>query len=457
MDTEGSKETSRDATRTEITKRNAIASPLLRLPAELRSEIIEYVLCNRNIHIGIRRRQPLEDGGYPREVGDPVKLMHSVCLCPRSFSEAYRMSLQPESNTSKYFDERGHLKPEHSKCDDVLQGYYTDHKPCNAVLHDLQWREYMSFPGKECRCPFPCIHYFQYRKSMIEKYGEPPAGLEIKYASTKYNLSLLQVCRQIHKEAALLPYASNTFAFQNRFDMNLFLGTVLFQEQRDAIQTLNVCIRSPVNPTLPAVLPPNLKTLECFIDSADGINVFVKQREAELTDRDGPLDDLMLSHRIQQLENELEHLKTARDNYELAIRNPVWFESKTTYFAVDSQTLDHMNAQIEHADDHLNFQRDVYHASLKGNERKHRWFLAIYVLKLKIATGPRHLSYRIRRYWDWSFEEMEAERRAQNLTPLRELAHERAANMNFEDADLELSSAEAALGTWRNHFGDCQQ
>lgn len=180
------------------------------------------------------------------------------------------MSKEQDPDTDKNFDERGHLKPENSMKPEILQGYYTDHKPCNAVLHDLQWREYMSFPGKECKCPFPCIHYFQYRKSMIEKFGEPPEGLEVKYASTKYDLSLLRVCTQVHKEAALFPYAGNTFAFQNRVDMDLFLDTVLFREQRDALQRLNVCIRSLVNPTLPANIPPKLRTLECFVVSDDG-------------------------------------------------------------------------------------------------------------------------------------------------------------------------------------------
>lgn len=258
------------ATRHAITERTKHASPFLSLPAELRSQIYEYALCNRNIHIGIRRRQPLEGGGYPREVGDPIKLMHVVCLCQRTFSQAYQMSKELEPDTGKNFDERGLLKHESSMNPNILQGYYTDHKPCNAVLHDLQWREYMSFPRKECKCPFPCIHYFEYRKSMIEKFGEPPGGLEVKYASTKYDLSLLRVCTQVHKEAALLPYAGNTFAFQNRVDMDLFLDTVLFREQRDALQRLNVCIRSLVNPTLPANMPPKLETLECFVVSDDG-------------------------------------------------------------------------------------------------------------------------------------------------------------------------------------------
>lgn len=52
-------------------------------------------------------------------------------------------------------------------------------------------------------------------------------------------LALLQVCRQIHAEASLIPFTTNTFLFDTTGDLK-FLAKKLLQEQKAAIAT--VCI-----------------------------------------------------------------------------------------------------------------------------------------------------------------------------------------------------------------------
>lgn len=49
------------------------------------------------------------------------------------------------------------------------------------------------------------------------------------------DLRLILVCRQIHEEAALIPYASNTFAFCDGLDLDLFVSKSLLAPQRKAV------------------------------------------------------------------------------------------------------------------------------------------------------------------------------------------------------------------------------
>ena len=248
---------------------NTAMSPLLRLPAELRAHIFEYVLSNKTIHIGIWKRQMGEPGGFPLDEGRPINVLHALCSCDRSWDEAYRMSKAPESDVEETYDDHGFLKLTRSHDANILKSHYVDHKACNSVLNDFQWRDFMSMPVKECCCPFPCIHYFEYRAAMIEQYGKPPAGISAKHIGTKYDLALLQTCKLIHKETAMLPYTTNTFAFQERMAMNFFLDKVLTTSQRDAIQCINVCMRSLASPTLPEIIPVGLKVLQCFVINHD--------------------------------------------------------------------------------------------------------------------------------------------------------------------------------------------
>ncbi|KAI6846168.1 hypothetical protein KC332_g2156 [Hortaea werneckii] len=54
------------------------------------------------------------------------------------------------------------------------------------------------------------------------------------------SMGLTRVCRDIHREAALIPYANNTFAFQSGFVLDLFVTKCLLAPQRAAISILQV-------------------------------------------------------------------------------------------------------------------------------------------------------------------------------------------------------------------------
>lgn len=89
------------------------------------------------------------------------------------------------------------------------------------------------------------------------------------HAETKLDLRLLLVCRQIYKDAALLPYTGNTFSFQVPMDMNIFLDEFLKSHQREAIQRIFVYIGALTRPTLPAKVPAGLQSLFCYVRVVD--------------------------------------------------------------------------------------------------------------------------------------------------------------------------------------------
>ncbi|RMX73717.1 hypothetical protein D0869_13322, partial [Hortaea werneckii] len=53
-------------------------------------------------------------------------------------------------------------------------------------------------------------------------------------------MSLIRVCRDIHREAALIPYSNNTFALGNIAELELFIKKSLLVPQRAAIKTLQI-------------------------------------------------------------------------------------------------------------------------------------------------------------------------------------------------------------------------
>ena len=75
----------------------------------------------------------------------------------------------------------------------------------------------------------------------------------------RLDLSLLLVCRQIHREAALLPYECNTFAFCNGLDLNLFISKSLLATQRKAIRRLQLNGWLAGYRRFPGLLPSTVK------------------------------------------------------------------------------------------------------------------------------------------------------------------------------------------------------
>lgn len=231
-------------------------SPLLRLPPELRNQIFEHVLCNKQIHVRMRPLQPDETGGFAHGSGttwvaERYKPMYCVCLFSSDWQETYRSSKNEVAG------------------DHALQTREStnSHRECERVLYDLRWQDFMRMPTCEC-VTRPCPHFFQMRRSMIAKYGPLPEGLRKAHADTQLDLSLLRTCKTIYNETALLPYSGNTFWFHVPADLNAFLDQVLTATQRDSIQNLQVHIGAISRPTLPATIPRDLKLLQCHMASS---------------------------------------------------------------------------------------------------------------------------------------------------------------------------------------------
>ncbi|KAF7196189.1 hypothetical protein HII31_02590 [Pseudocercospora fuligena] len=239
-----------------VSEVNASSSPLLRLPPELRIQIFEHVLANKLIHVGLRPCQPNEDGGITYssiayDFVDRYKPMYAVCKSVGvHWDQAYAESCSPP---------------------DVLDHSYTaEHLACHSIMNDLRWQDYMGRPVFNCDCALrPCFHFFSHRRSLIEQYGEPPEGVHRMHADTKLDLSLLLVCRQIYKDAALLPFSGNTFGFMVPLDLNVFLEEVLQSHQRNAIQRIQAFFGAMSKPTLPGRIPSGLQRLNCYIRIID--------------------------------------------------------------------------------------------------------------------------------------------------------------------------------------------
>ncbi|KAK5173073.1 uncharacterized protein LTR77_003195 [Saxophila tyrrhenica] len=188
----------------QIAERNAQASPLLRLPAEVRNLIYEYVLCNLVVHISVRDAVDEGRGCYnvedyyddPRRKPKPSDMMltfaNIICqLSPNAQDKAYELSKQPNPATSPVT-------------------YCLEHGPCYTNLSRLK------FSSTSC--------------DVVTSSHLRPLQL---------SLSCLRTCRQIHHEAHLLPYTDNAFAFHESETFNLFVRT-LAPAQRAAINTIHI-------------------------------------------------------------------------------------------------------------------------------------------------------------------------------------------------------------------------
>lgn len=232
-----------------------VFAPILRLPPELRIQIFEHVLCNKLIHIGLRPAMEGEEGGVSHsnaslDFVERYKPMYAVCSdSPHLWDDAYADSQTSDQNDFSW---------------------PARHLGCHGVLNDLRWQDYMTRPPLKCECVIkPCKHFFGYRRSLIEQYGQPPEGVRKMHADSKLDFSLLLVSRQFYEEASLLPYSGNTFGFQIPLDMDVFLEEVLLPHQRDAVAQIYSYMGTLSRPTLPSKVPRGLQVIQCYFAFTD--------------------------------------------------------------------------------------------------------------------------------------------------------------------------------------------
>lgn len=202
--------------------KNASNAPFLqKLPGESRDSIYEEVLGNSTIHIGTRYCPSYDKGAFnctklerlPEEEDTYAdqKLSHAVCLCKESEHEVYnRLRSCSLEDGCHWLSVTSYEGDRHKPCLDVMKNFENTWEPRNTL------------PAKE----------------RARQYAARQDQAVQLHKQTALDLGLLRVCRQIYDEAALITYASNTFAFTCGFALDLFISETLLTPQREAIQSL---------------------------------------------------------------------------------------------------------------------------------------------------------------------------------------------------------------------------
>lgn len=186
------------------TTKNSEASPLLRFPPEIRNRIYEYVLGGNTVHMIMTPERQIE----------PSRLTHRLCkLGDKDQAEYPRCSLVSKMdrivwpNTGTAYHQR-HIAPGCHLTTDQPRGY-----------------------------------------------------------GFRLSLSLLKSCRQIHKEAALLPFIHNTFTCTGDQGLEVFIDK-LFPVQRRALHRLIVISKGLISLRSIDRLArlTHLTALECHVD-----------------------------------------------------------------------------------------------------------------------------------------------------------------------------------------------
>lgn len=179
---------------------NSNASPLMRLPAEIRNRIYREVLAANTIH--------LEPGS------GSSKVEHHVCRA-----------------VTNDFDEAKRLQSQHGQ--GVVQRYDARHAGCQSTSAQV-----------------------------------------VKPQLNRLSLSILQTCREIHQEAALLAYSDNTFTFGDVCVLTDFLGCLTLAQAR-SVRSLVVLNRFGHRSTVPVrsrfarlveTRLTGLRNLTCFFE-----------------------------------------------------------------------------------------------------------------------------------------------------------------------------------------------
>ncbi|KAI6854317.1 hypothetical protein KC338_g9317 [Hortaea werneckii] len=196
--------------------RNNRDSPFLRLPPEIRNRIYDFCLGKSVIHISTTTCEKAERGSYSKsELHGTVKASPSPLfvkfvhvICDRSV-DAERNIWGNSEDTNQ---------PEVPS----YYAYYARHSQCTEAL----------------------------------KCGQK------KRATHSLPMSLIRACRDIHREASLIPYANNTFAFGNVAELELFITRSLLAPQRAAIKTLQIYGHMAIGPSKAREAPKMLRGLQ---------------------------------------------------------------------------------------------------------------------------------------------------------------------------------------------------
>ena len=120
------------------------------------------------------------------------------------------------------------------------------------------------YPERHLKC-FIVLRRFQrnwWRDGKLQMHGPTTDEHHLEHQHSKLDLGLLLACRQIHREAALIPYVCNTFAFEKGLDLDLFVSQSLLAPQRKAIQSIEVSGWLHGYRGIPGVSPSTIQLLQ---------------------------------------------------------------------------------------------------------------------------------------------------------------------------------------------------
>ncbi|KAI6787886.1 hypothetical protein KC361_g9335 [Hortaea werneckii] len=196
--------------------RNNRDSSFLRLPPEIRNRIYDLALGNRVIHIGTGTCEKAERGSYSKgelfgtakaSPSPPfIKFVHVIC----------DGSVDAERNIWGNGEDTSQAEVP------SYYAYYARHSQCTEHLKCAQK----------------------------------------KRATHSLPMSLTRVWRDIHREAALIPYVNNTFAFENVAELELVIKRSLLAPQRAAIKSLQIYGHMALGPSKAPKMLRGLQTLE---------------------------------------------------------------------------------------------------------------------------------------------------------------------------------------------------
>lgn len=190
---------------------NSKQSGFFGLPAEIRNHIYELVFGGNTIHIATRDRSFGDRGAWSCRnsyrsdywpTHKVIKFTHAVC------------SVRTDAEDEAYESSKD------AKTAGQVQSYRKRHGCCYSVID-----------------AFTDYH----RIRTLGSDGRPPDQLfESAHASSGFDFNFLRVNRQVHEEAALIPYLCNTFAFSSGRDLEFFLSQSLLAPQCSAIKSLQI-------------------------------------------------------------------------------------------------------------------------------------------------------------------------------------------------------------------------
>ncbi|KAK4497555.1 hypothetical protein PRZ48_012006 [Zasmidium cellare] len=209
---------------------NMNESPFFKLSAELRNRIYEEVLTNKTIHIATHQCPKDAKGAFPS-----TKLYRKIehdHPRPGHRKFSYSVCVQKESERDLY--DRSRSCSSQGGCRWLtIRPYYDRHEKCLQCMEEFEdaWCSYQD-RGQPNDTP-----------AEKRRLNQEANRLEVQELNKEFPLlalGLLRVCRQIHHEAALVPYESNTFAFREGFALDLFFSEKLLPQQREAVKSIQL-------------------------------------------------------------------------------------------------------------------------------------------------------------------------------------------------------------------------